>query len=237
MILWVWEGGGGGNTKWQMVVTLTMFSCVCVTCVCVRGVVCVCSNRVCVCTLHVCVCVCVDACHCMCVCACIHVHTYAHMHAHVYTCTYTCHIYICKCMWLMREWEVCSVVVWRKQDLLKFEHVDTVCPILQIQKCSASGLLLLSPFLIGRMFLHEPSWKYLSKLYSGSRKLHSTCSGNIRPIRRSLPLSGWEQSSPVDEDKIKMDDGVARFFTCFSGNLFICWLVGGAPLSRRPRMR
>ena len=32
-----------------------------------------------------------------------------------------------------------------------------------------------------------------------------------------------EQSSPMDEEeiKIKMDDGVARFFTRFGGNLFI----------------
>ena len=50
---------------------------------------------------------------------------------------------------------------------------------------------ILSPFLIGRMFLGEaswfligptflrkPSWKYSSKLYSGSKKLRSTCSGN-----------------------------------------------------------
>ena len=68
----------------------------------------------------------------------------------------------------------------------------------------------------------------------GSKKLRSTCSGDIRHIRRSLPLTGWEQSSPVDEEKIKMDDGVARFFTRFGGNMFICWLVGGAALSRRP---
>ena len=27
-----------------------------------------------------------------------------------------------------------------------------------------------------------------TKLYSGSKKLRSTCSGNIRPIRRTLPL-------------------------------------------------
>ena len=47
-----------------------------------------------------------------------------------------------------------------------------------------------SGFLIGRTFLHEPSWKYSSKLYSGSKKLRSTCSGNIRPIGRSLPLIG-----------------------------------------------
>ena len=40
----------------------------------------------------------------------------------------------------------------------------------------------------------------------------------------------------MDEEKKrkKMDDGVARFFTRFGGNLFI---VGGAALSRRPRMR
>ena len=37
--------------------------------------------------------------------------------------------------------------------------------------------------------------------------------------------------------KIKMDDGVARFFTRFGENLLICSLVGGAALSRRPRMR
>ena len=36
-------------------------------------------------------------------------------------------------------------------------------------------------FLIGPTFLREPSWKYSSKLYSGSKKLRSTCSGNIRP--------------------------------------------------------
>ena len=79
-------------------------------------------------------------------------------------------------------------------------------------------------FLIGRTFLREPSWEYSSKLYSGSKKLRSTCSGNIRPIRRSLPLIGREQSTPMDEEeiKIKMDDGVARFFTRFGGNLFIC---------------
>ena len=36
----------------------------------------------------------------------------------------------------------------------------------------------------------------------------------------------------MDEEKIKMkmDDGVARFFTRFGGNLLICELVGGASL-------
>ena len=77
-------------------------------------------------------------------------------------------------------------------------------------------------FLIGPTFLREPSWKYLSKLYSGSKKLCSTCSGNIHPIRRTLPLILL--SSPVDEEeiKIKMDDGVARFFTCSGGIFLIC---------------
>ena len=28
-----------------------------------------------------------------------------------------------------------------------------------------------------------------------------------------------------EKTKIKMDDGVARFFTRFEGNLFICWIV------------
>ena len=45
-------------------------------------------------------------------------------------------------------------------------------------------------FLIGPTFLREPSWKYSSKLYSGSKNLRSTCSGNIRPIERPLPLIG-----------------------------------------------
>ena len=62
------------------------------------------------------------------------------------------------------------------------------------------------------------------KLYSGSEKLHSTCSGNIHPIRQTLPLIGWEQSSPVDEEeiKIKMDNGVAGFLICFRGNFLTC---------------
>ena len=46
------------------------------------------------------------------------------------------------------------------------------------------------------------------KLYSGSKKLCSTCSANIRPVHQTLPQIGWEQSSPVDkeEGKIHMDD-------------------------------
>ena len=40
-----------------------------------------------------------------------------------------------------------------------------------------------------------------------------------------------------EEIKIQMDDGVARFFTRFGGNLFICCLVGVTALSRGPKMR
>ena len=38
-------------------------------------------------------------------------------------------------------------------------------------------------FLIGLIFLREPIWKYLSKLYSGSKKLRSPCSGNSHRIQ------------------------------------------------------
>ena len=37
-------------------------------------------------------------------------------------------------------------------------------------------------FLIGQNFLCEPSWRYSLKLYSGSKELRSTCSGNVRPV-------------------------------------------------------
>ena len=40
-----------------------------------------------------------------------------------------------------------------------------------------------------------------------------------------------------EEIKIKMDDGITRFFTHFGGNSSICGLVGGAALSWGPRMR
>ena len=40
-----------------------------------------------------------------------------------------------------------------------------------------------------------------------------------------------------EEMKIKMDDGVAGFFTRFGGIFLICGLVGGAALSQGPRMR
>jgi len=69
-----------------------------------------------------------------------------------------------------------------------------------------------------------------TKLYSGSKKLRSACSGNIRPIQQTLPLIGREQSFPVDEEEIKMDDGVARFFTCFRGIFFYLVTCGRSSL-------
>ena len=59
--------------------------------------------------------------------------------------------------------------------------------------CSRTYLEVFSEaswFLIGRTFLREPSWKCSSKLYTWSKKLRSACSGNIRRIRRTLPLIG-----------------------------------------------
>ena len=38
------------------------------------------------------------------------------------------------------------------------------------------------------------------------------------------------------KEKRQMDDGIARYFTRFGGNLFICCLVGGAALSLGPIM-
>ena len=85
---------------------------------------------------------------------------------------------------------------------------ETLKPILNWERVSSQTYLEVcgeaSWFLIGTTFLREPSWKYSSKLYSGAKKLCSTCSGNIRPIQQSLPLIGREQSSPVDEEKIKI---------------------------------
>ena len=94
-------------------------------------------------------------------------------------------------------------------------------------------------FLIGRTFLCKPSWKYSSKLYSGTL----TCFA--QHVLRTFALFDdhclWLAESRallwMKKWKIKMDDRVARFFTHYGGNLFICWLVGGAALSRRPRMR
>jgi len=52
-------------------------------------------------------------------------------------------------------------------------------------------------------------------------------------------VSDWlrAENSTVDEEeiKIKMDDGVAGYFTRFGVDSFICWLMGDAALSLGPR--
>ena len=101
-------------------------------------------------------------------------------------------------------------------------------------------------FLTGRTFLREPSWKHSSNcdeviIIRDPKSFAQHVLGTFALFdEHCLCRIGWEQSSPVDEGEIKtikMDDGVARFFTRFGGNLFIYWLVGGAALSRGPRMR
>ena len=78
---------------------------------------------------------------------------------------------------------------------------------------------------------------YCSKIYSGSKKVSLNMFWKYLPSSANI-ASDWlrAESSPVDEEeiKIKMDGGVARFFSCFGGNCFICWLVGGAALSLGP---
>ena len=38
----------------------------------------------------------------------------------------------------------------------------------------------------------------------------------------TIIASDWLRAVDEEKTKIKMDDGVARFFTPFGGNLFIC---------------
>ena len=75
------------------------------------------------------------------------------------------------------------------------------------------------------------------KLYSGSKKLRSACSGNIRPVQSTNLVSDWPkaENSPVDVEEIKqkLDDDVARYFTRFRREFFYlltcgrCSLVSG----------
>ena len=58
----------------------------------------------------------------------------------------------------------------------------------------------------------EASWfSTATKLYSGSQKLRSTCSGMVKS----------KDSSPVDEEKIKMDDAVNTSFALEGIALFV----------------
>ena len=60
-------------------------------------------------------------------------------------------------------------------------------------------------------------------LYSGSKRFRSACSANIRLVRQILRLVESKESSPVDEEeiKIKMDDGVDTSFVSEGIDLFV----------------
>ena len=58
---------------------------------------------------------------------------------------------------------------------------------------------------MGELFFANLVGSIRRRYIRGPKKLRSTCSGNIRPTGRSLPLIGWEQSSPVDEEKKKKE--------------------------------
>ena len=76
------------------------------------------------------------------------------------------------------------------------------------------------------------------ELCSGSKKLCSTCSGNIGPVRRTLPPIGWEQRPlSCGWGRRKNKNGWQCWcFTRFGGNWPICQLVGGRALPLGPSM-
>ena len=76
------------------------------------------------------------------------------------------------------------------------------------------------------------------KKASGSKKLHSICSGNIRPVWQTLPLIGWDQrqfSCGWGRNKNK-NGWQCWYFTGFKGNWPICRLVEGTARSPGPKM-
>ena len=188
-------------------------------------------------------------------------HTHTHTHAHTHT-DYDC----------SRNWVnilVGAKILWEEEGFqfgLKDDRIEQYLGSCgsEFQKCAKAmnlAFVFLSPFLIGRMFLREPSWKYSAKLFwfligptflrepswKYSSKLYSGPKSFAQHVLGTLALLDdhclWLAESRAllwmkkKKTKIKMDDRVARFFTRFVGNLFICWLVGGAALSRRPRLR
>ena len=129
------------------------------------------------------------------------------------------------------------------RDLCKFKsHIPLLKPVLNWANVSSRTKLEVFGeaiwFLIGPTFLHEPSWKYSSKLYSGPKSFAQHVLGTFALLAdHCLWLAESRALLWMKKKQIKMDDRVARFYTRFGGNLFICWLVGGAALSLGPRMR
>ena len=75
----------------------------------------------------------------------------------------------------------------------------------QLLSSGSVGLfnVALSPFLIGRTFVREPSWEYSSNcdeaIFGVQKASLSMFWEQIRPVRQTLPLIGLEQNSRVDE--------------------------------------
>ena len=63
-------------------------------------------------------------------------------------------------------------------------------------------------------------WWTVMKLCLGFKKLCSTCSGNIRPVWQTLPLTGWEQREfSYGWGRKKSKNGwQCQYFTRFGGN-------------------
>ena len=81
---------------------------------------------------------------------------------------------------------------------------------------------------MGELLLREYSSDYSSNCDEAIfrvQKVSLNMFWEYSPYSTNL-VSDWLRavSSPVDEEeiKIKMDDGIARYFTRFGGNFFIC---------------
>ena len=66
-------------------------------------------------------------------------------------------------------------------------------------------------------------WWTATKLYLGSKKLCSTCSGSICPVWQTFTLVESKESSPVDKEN--KNGCQCQNFICFGGNWSVCWHV------------
>ena len=117
------------------------------------------------------------------------------------------------------------------KPVLNWAHI-CFANIVQVIRQTWKKFGKLSLFLIGQ-------WT-VTKLCSGSKNLHSICSGNIHPVWQTC-LWVWKQRELSfgwgrNDYKEKENGWQCRYFTRFRGNWPICWLVGGAALSLGPRM-
>ena len=78
---------------------------------------------------------------------------------------------------------------------------------------------------MGELLLREPRWEYslnCDKAIFRVQKASLNMFWEYSPYSMNL-ASDWlrTESSPVDEEE-KGDDSIARYFTCFLGNLLTC---------------